>query len=386
MSSKLILIDLVLSLSTGRWGAWIGLPNLGIFLIDVILLIAFICAWLEGQLDLFPKVAIVIVFILLQFSRNPTTDFVLRIRDLLPFIYLAIFGMLRKSIKDIPRSSLMHCLRIATAISFIWNVSVSIGLLKPFMLNPISGIEIFSQRPDHAGVVAGIGCLVWGSSWGYPKGIKFSFPMVVFPYLFLVQTLLTTGRAGLLAVLLCFFFIIFFEGSALISKRKRAFFFTIVALTIAITPAIIQILPENSAIARFGVVAKNEVAARGGSGTASARKFAAGLVLAWTRENKHVLVGAGPGYEILIESGAVKWLSGSLDVRYPHNWWISIYSRFGLVGSVLWIWILLNFWSQGSSLRHYKTPIILAILVVASLGVIIESPFGLWPLYFFIFR
>ena len=386
-SSKLILFDLILSLSTGRWGSWVGIPQKGIFVIDLILLIAVIFAFLEGQLSVpYSSLAIVVVFVIWQYTRNPSASAILRVRDLLPFLYLILFWMIRKSIRQIPKFSLMQGLRFASAFSLTWNIPVSLGIIKPFMLNPFTGIEIFSQRPDHAGVVAGIGCLVWGSSWAYPKNHDRQFLQTLFPYLFIVQSLLTSGRAGFFAVSRCFLYTIFLDTISVSARRKKILFLAIGLFFLLIGPSIIQLLPENSSLARLGLVSQNDIAAQAGQETASARKIAAGVVWEWTKDNKRVLFGAGPGYEILAESGAVRWLSGSLDVRYPHNWWLSLYSRYGIFGFVLWNFFVLKFWDIPSNLRHYKTPIIVSTLLVASLGVIVESPFGLWLLFFFVFR
>lgn len=386
-ASKLILFDLILSLSTGRWGSWFGIPEKGIFLIDIILLFAVLVAIYEGELSI-PSLgfAIVFAYVIWQFARNPSAPVILRVRDLLPFLYLIVFWMLRNSIKRIPKDSLMKGLRFASAFSLAWNIPVSLDVIKPFMLNPFSGIEVFSQRPDHAGVVAGIGCLVWGSSWAYPKGNNRQLLQTSFPYLFVIQTLLTSGRAGLIAVSLCFIYSIFLDNISEKVRRKKIQFFAIGVFFLLVGPTVLKLLPENSSFARLGLVSTNELAAQAGQGTASARKIAADIVIKWTKDNKRMLIGAGPGYEILSESGAVKWLSGALDVRYPHNWWLSLYSRYGIFGLILWNYYLFKFWAIPSNLRHYKTPIIISLLLVATLGVIVESPFGLWPLFFFLFR
>jgi hypothetical protein len=209
---------------------------------------------------------------------------------------------------------------------------------------------------------------------------------ILFPYLFVFQSLLTTGRAGLIATILCFSYVVFVEKESRILNRKRLFFLALFLLGILIAPIAPQLIPENSSIARLGVFSPDGKAAQTGQGTALARRNASKLILDWTVENRLQFYGAGPGYEILKDSGAVRWLSGSLDVRYPHNWWVSLYSRYGLVGIVIWTSNIIWYWRITSAIKPIKSLVIAATLFVASFGVIIESPFGLWPLYFFLFR
>jgi len=38
---RLLMIGVGLSLATGRWGAWVGLPSIGIFVIDLLILFSF---------------------------------------------------------------------------------------------------------------------------------------------------------------------------------------------------------------------------------------------------------------------------------------------------------------------------------------------------------
>ena len=387
MSSRFVLLGLILSLSTGRWGAWIGFPSAGIFVLDIILLIALSLALLEHEISI-PNITfyITLLFLVFQLFRNPNSAFLIRVRDLLPFIYFMIFYMLKSSIKNIPIISMMRGLRFASFFSLVWNTLVSIQLVKPFMIRPFTGIEIFSQRPDHAGVVAGIGCLVWGSARAFDAQAKLKIMRILFPYLFVFQSLLTTGRAGLIATILCFSYVVFVEKESRILNRKRLFFLALFLLGILFAPIAPQLIPENSSIARLGVFSPDGKAAQTGQGTALARRNASKLILDWTVENRLQFYGAGPGYEILKDSGAVRWLSGSLDVRYPHNWWVSLYSRYGLVGIVIWTSNIIWYWRKTSAIKPIKSLVIAATLFVASFGVIIESPFGLWPLYFFLFR
>ncbi len=259
--------------------------------------------------------------------------------------------------------------------------------MKEFEISDFTGVPIFSERADQFGFVAAIGIIVWSekrySSVYKPAGRS------LITFLFILEVTLLPGRAGALAASLGIVFLIVARDTH--SQRTRIFGRRVIYIVITLLvlgSAVANLLPEHSSLKRSGLIPGTEVSRTSGQGTADARRIAQGLVLSWTIENRQMVFGAGPGREIVLESGAYKWLSGSTDVRQPHNWWVSLFSRFGACGLILWISIVFHYLGpiKKQMFRDPRTFILLAILVTATFGVILESPFGLVPFYFFLMR
>ena len=98
--------------------------------------------------------------------------------------------------------------------------------------------------------------------------------------------------------------------------------------------------------------------------------------------------GFYPGEHVVFESGAIKFLSGELDVRWPHNFLLSIMFRNGIiVGSIIILVIacilmkaLQNAINRDSQLFDFQIlGIVLSLIIVSSVGVVMESPFGYIP-------
>ena len=380
---RLIVIGVGLSLATGRWGAWIGLPNDGIFLIDLIVLLGILLVIIFDGARFDYITLILGIFLIFQLLRNPQFNFLLRVRDLLTFIYLELFLLIRNQISAISINYIYKVFRIATLFSLFWNLGVGLTLIPVLPSNRFSGVEIFSQRPDQSGFVACIGIVVWSLTLTKSK-IERIMNIWILP-MNLLSLLLQPGRAGLLALLIALPLLAsrIKKGPKFSRKGLVSFIFAIL-LVLPFVGIVQTFLPEQSSIKKFGFLDETGVALFTGDSTAYGRKMGQTYVLNWTKEKHKLLVGAGPGYEILMESGAVRWLSGNADVRYPHNWWVSLVSRFGLIGLACWfICAIATLKGVRSEDAGYQfLTIIVSILVASTFGVIMESPFGIIPFAF----
>jgi hypothetical protein len=384
---RLIGIGLGLSLATGRWGAWIGLPGEGIFLIDVIVLSGIFLVIICDGIKLDYLTLILGTFLILQLLRNSDYAMITRVRDLLPFIYLQMFLLIRNQLFEIPIIYIYKLLRVASLFSLIWNLGVGLNVIPVLPSNSFFGVPIFSQRPDQAGFVACIGIIVWSLSLTETK-FERVMNFWILP-LNLLSLLLQPGRAGLLALLVALPLIAArAKKGPKVSRRGLAAFIVATVMVVPFAGVVQSFLPEKSAIKKFGILDQSGAALSSGDSTAYGRKMGQTTLLKWTMQEGKLLNGAGPGYEMLAESGAVRWLSGNADVRYPHNWWVSLISRFGIVGFACWLMCGLASLKgvRRENVGFQFLTFLISILAASTFGVVMESPFGIIPFAFFTAR
>ena len=103
-----------------------------------------------------------------------------------------------------------------------------------------------------------------------------------------------------------------------------------------------------------------------------------------------VAVGVGFGPNYLVNTGANRLLLNLTDVnvRSPHNFWLNVWARTGLIGLAIMLSVLAaGLWLSLLAIRanRVRDTDVLAVLVMvslpvtASVGVVFESPFGVIP-------
>jgi len=331
------------------------------------------------------------IFIIIYLSRadlnSATYSFVLR--DILPFFYFLLIPGLVGVLRLVPEARIINAFRLGCLWHLIWYLPSSLGLLPSIYLPWLSDIPIFSERSDISGVVMGMGILFWSS---FPKiGLKANTTLSV---LFFVASLLGRSRAGLFATISCLAFLllkVYIEGKNTTDSRDKRTLTTLAVFTVTGFLGILligQSISSENAMARLGVFGGETNSVYSAQNTGNARLLAARAVFDWTIKNNSELFGEGPGAQIVLNSGAVRFLSGNLDVRAPHNWWVHLFARYGLVGLFFWCTILGAFTigkhSSNTALVVVSIGSIFAILVSSTFGVILESPFGSIPLMFLI--
>lgn len=128
-------------------------------------------------------------------------------------------------------------------------------------------------------------------------------------------------------------------------------------------------------------------------GTAKARLRAWRAVARYTAQPHYRLVlGVGFGPDFLHQSGAASSLEGTeyQNVRSPHNFLVTTLARLGLVGLLILLGLLGQLlFLVVRVMRRRSQPILvglavqllLAVLVAALVGVVLESPFGAIPFF-----
>ena len=104
------------------------------------------------------------------------------------------------------------------------------------------------------------------------------------------------------------------------------------------------------------------------------------------------MFGAGMGVDFLEESGTLHYLEGTeyTGVRSPHDYLIGSFARLGLVGVGLILAILVNLLHRMARFRRriaedellmFAALTVIAMIPVASFGVVLEAPFGAVPFW-----
>ncbi len=383
LDQKLILSCLFMSIAAGRWGAWIGIPGTQVFLLDVLLV--------SGCLVVLPKVIrekgfhfgyvlTLLVFIVFQFWFYKQFDTNDQFRDLAPFLYLSLVPLIAISFKDIDIRSVYVCLRYSTLFNATWSFSVYVGLIAPISVGGPIQVPIFTSRWDHTGIVLAIGLLVWSR---FPNLNLNSNKIIL---IFLAVVLVLQGsRAGLIAGLIATIYIIFkINKQSKFQLAKNLFKLILFVILFSNLQTVSNVFPSGSSIQR--VLSPREFDLNLNN-TATARLNAQKLLIEHWADSNLLLTGLGAGDQMVRNSYAVQFLSGSDDVRSPHSWPIGLLSRFGIVGFIIWSYLpaklLFSRRLTGSNMRDVKVLLVM-ILFASSVGVIIEAPFGSIPFCIFI--
>lgn len=382
LDQKLILSSLFVSMATGRWGAWIGIPGTPVFLLDVLLV--------SGCLLVVPKVIrkkgfyfgyvlTLLIFIVFQFWFYKQFDTNDQLRDLAPFLYLGLVPLIAISFKDIDIRSVYVCLRYSTIFNATWSFSVYVGLIAPISVDGLIQVPIFTSRWDHTGTVLAIGLIVWSNV----PNLNLKANKIILTFLAVVLVL-QGSRAGLIGGLIATIYIIFKNNKQskfqLAKNLLKVFLFVIFFSNLQ---TVSNVFPSGSSIQRalspreFDLNLNNTATAR-----LNAQKL---LIEHWANSNL-LLTGLGAGDQMVRNSYAVQFLSGSADVRSPHSWPIGLLSRFGIVGFIIWSYLpaklLISRRLAGGNMRDIKVFSVI-ILFASSVGVIIEAPFGSIPFCIF---
>ena len=387
-AGRLSLLAIFLTLSTGKWGSWIGVPNSPFFLIDLIVIFASLLSLLKmlknhASISLYSPV--LIFFMTLQIVINQEYSIVTKIRDISPFIYLFLVPFLAYSLNTVSFSAVIKVLRYGSLTNLLLFYLTTLGLLTPFDCGAICGTNIFYYRADHVGLVACIGLMAWSS---FTRHELRSRPLI--QILFAMGILINQSRAGVIGMLLVILFFLL-PQFRLNPKRNQIKTRTASFLILGLPTAAI-ILSSNlinvTGFERFTQESVSQQISGKTDGTTRARVIAQGLLLDHVfNERKQFVWGVGAGAEMVRDSKAFRYLSSAADVRAPHNWFVGLLARYGIIGFLLWFFIFVKYYSipreKNSDSLLIKVSI-LSVLVFSAFGVMMESPFGALPFAYFL--
>lgn len=395
-----------LILACGRWGSNLG--NSPIFLTDILILLGligwFIASAKQGPREFSgwvpsrrPGVVFVIFFVFVCFrvafsiSNGPVLDW---IRDAAPFLYgfLAFVSAVTLA-RSSPQARARTIKVFWWALSFhlLWMIGVTITGFTGLQ-TPIGEAPIFEVRPDIDAAILGVGA---GMYLLHLFTTKKRFWAIAAFSASIACVLLMNSRAALLSlgVSLVLAFAIRYSTTPGRSSARTAMQLIVPVLVIVALVVLPTTAPGQRILATIDRSQASTDGQRNAQGTERARQLVWARVVEWTNEDTaRQLVGSGFGNDFLTQSGTVQYLEGSTydNVRSPHNWFIGIYARMGIVGLVLALLVCLQLvlliirnrkMLGDSPLLAVSGLIVVGFLPVATLGVVLEAPFGAVPFW-----
>ncbi|MDO9454948.1 O-antigen ligase [Nocardioides sp.] len=186
-------------------------------------------------------------------------------------------------------------------------------------------------------------------------------------------------------------------------KRNELMMFGLAAVIVGL----IIVQPSTAATARLaGVIpgiqtsSQSQALAASGRGTADARERTWSYLVEYgTSSTSKTAFGVGFGPDFMTETPAGRLLvgggyqldSGETATRSPHNYWLGSFIRLGIIGLALltlMVAVVLSFaWRTGGlgkdegDLGLIAALVAVSLVIPASLGVVLESPFGSVPFW-----
>jgi hypothetical protein len=407
-------LAVALLLAGTRWASYIGMSPL--FLTDVLIVAAIADRILSRSLarevgaqapapvrtgyraDL-PKLVVVLVAyaVLRMVFSNGEVGTVDWFRDGAPYLYaaLALFSAhacARATPRGIERT--MTWLWRALVAHLIWVCVITVIGPEHAITSSLPGFGagLFTPRPDIDSAVLGItGGLFLRR---FLLGDRRLLSLVGLLAVFLGATGFTT-RAGFIAVALCCVVAFCFAYVAIGRASLKRAGLTLLVPAVLVVAAVL--LPSTTVGSRLAATVEPSSATAAASenavGTTDARKKTWKGVLEWTTaDQSRIVFGTGMGTDFLAASGTLKYLEGTdyEGVRSPHDYFIGSFARLGLVGLGLLVSTMLVLLRRlvvfrrriaSEELLVAAALILIAIVSVASFGVVLEAPFGAVPFW-----
>lgn len=405
-------LAIALMLAATRWGSYIGVAPL--FLTDLLIAGAIVHRVLGnakygtqeriGGDSTKPGILITILLGYVVTRMLTSFDFAFGmdwLRDAMPFLYAALAFVSASSFArstELDRKKTMKILWWALIAHLVWvSAIVWSGVdTSNFPSFPRATTPILSLRPDidmaFLGVTAGL--LLRRMIRRERRGWSF-----IGLALALATATQFGTRAGLisLAVALAAVYVLTFAAEQTgVERRRNMFFLAPVVLAIALAAVANTTGGERLFVSVMpGVIQSGNVHELSAAGTQAARELTWGGVTDWTLESgTRTIFGSGFGNNFLEQSGVLSFLQGTeyLGVRSPHSWIVGVFARMGIAGVVICSLIVLALLRKivqervrigQDELLTTSALTIVAIIPVAMLGVVLESPFGAIPFWWF---
>jgi len=405
---------LVLGLS--RWGTNIGASPL--FITDILIALSLV-NWLlatkaNGRRPLsgwVPRSAPTVLFQLFFFYMLVRFLFALGdgpmllwLRDGMPFLYAIMAFVAARSLATSAGPTRALTMRVfwwAMGVHLVWTSLVHVtGTTAGF---PVGGgvfsAPAFQLRPDidSALIALTVGMCLRQLMLGRHK------TWAALAILVGVATVFTLGtRAGLISVIIALAVSYGLTYSALhkLSGRRVAMVLMVPAVVLLVAIVLPTTTPGKRLLATVGEVTSSSStsaadvgAQQNAQGTQRARLMVWSATVDWTNETTaRQLFGSGFGNDFLDQAGVKTFLEGTTytNVRSPHNYFVGIYARMGAIGlslAALFIaqlmYLLLRHRQRigEDPLFSLSALTVVAILPVATLGVVLEAPFGAVPFF-----
>lgn len=404
-------LAVLLILTFSRWGSTIGVGSL--YLTDILIAAALVYAGLNYRAingpgsfrtirtaSLPPILLLFLAYVLvrfaLSFANGPVLDWV---RDAVPYLYSVMAVVAATSYATAGaarRARTAKVLTVGLAIHLVWTSIVQLTPLNSvYVTVPLVGAPIFSPRPDiEAALNSVLAAVCVRALIVHPRYRVLAFLGLA---LASVVVLAQGTRAGTLALIACLLVgsVLTYAGLGRLDGRRVAMTLAAPAVLLVAVVVLPLTTPGQRIVATIfpDQVTSASEAQQNAEGTANARRLTWSGVIGWTEDSTpRLFVGSGFGNNFLEQSQTLQYLEGTdyTNVRSPHDYWIGSFARMGLVGLALLAGtVLLGFvtlFRRRVAIAAEPTAFISAMLMVAmipvaSLGVVLEAPFGAVPFF-----
>lgn len=319
-------------------------------------------------------------------------------RDAAPYLYASVALVSALSIaRSTPktRARTARALEWALLIHLAWVAIVIVLEMRQGLSTslPFFRIPPLQLRGDVDAAFVGLAAGV--ALWRLLNTSGFRVRWVMVMGLAVLVQLQFSNRAALISTVLVLVTVYTFTLLKADGKPSKSLVLVaaIPALVSAGILVLISTVPGQRLLATFNPEIATTAAQANAVGTANARATAWERVVLWTNDAVSGLIfGAGFGPDFLTLSGAYSVIAGTdwENVRSPHNYFVGSYARLGLIGTVLLVLLLLHLlrvvyakrtFVVKEELFVYCLLVLVTILPIASLGVVLESPFGAIPFF-----
>lgn len=396
-----------------RWGSYLGFGG-SIYFTDVLIAIAVVIAVLRSASErsrgfrptsghgwtglLIALLAYVVVRLISGGDFSFTA-----IRDAAPYIYSAVGLLSFYSIRRLSREAARNTVRVfiaALTLHALWYAAQLLIPALPAALPFVAaeqGLHVFTARPDVDSTY--IGVLAAMILWRVLRRPGYRILLLLCFVACWGMIAASFTRAGLLGALLATSFVVLLA----ISDPKRSWLrrsqlaavvvigivggLALVGTSEVGTKFIATVDPSATGTSAVG---------EGAAGTAKARSNAWTRLVEWNFEDQQrAVVGVGFGPDFLVDSGASLLLvsndvGGDTVPRSPHDYWLGSMARLGVIGLGLLVLVvgqfLVRVWKLRRRAREEPLQMLvlligLSLLIPASLGVVLESPFAAVPFW-----
>lgn len=396
-----------------RWSSYIGVPPL--FLTDVLLLFGFANLFISqlakvrsgrGMLEserrgtpiAIPLAGAVAVYAAFRAVLGIQYGLV-GIRDAMPYLYAILTVVVYFVARSADAASMQGTFRILVwALRFhaAWFVLVmlidqNLPATLPFVSTE-NGLHVFSVRGDVDTALAGVyAAMLTRNVFVGVRHRNLTLVAIVVVWLAILQTGSRAGLFGAMVATAAVGLFLLFSTSVKVNYKMA-----LVAVAPLLAIALILVLPSTDigqrVLSTFGLATSTSIV--DGAGTAEARSDAWDRLVEYNLEDsERLLFGVGFGPNFMRDSGAEYLLVGEGTdgtTRSPHNYWLGTASRLGVIGVSLFALLIATVVASGWRARHWAISeplwllcfmIPLSLIVPATLGVVLESPFGAVPFF-----
>lgn len=391
--------------ASGRWGSYVGAPQFSVYVTEIavaVMALATIVLLPASARLLFRDImtvvrrswtarfmAALLVWTLLRLLIGGRLD-VATLRDAAPYGYVAL-GLVAAVWRDIRRTHLMAVVALAWHDVWIWT-----SLTWPTFadrLPSLGPVRVLEIRPDFDAAVCGLAAavllrLALGSLERRRWVASGLLVLVALINVYLV--LLLHSRASLLSTVVALAIVPWGTGLRWSGLPRRAVLVVAVVAALLVPVTAVTVLRSDPFQRLVETFSSGQTEAKG---TTQARQEVWGIVTDYvTASPEREAVGVGFGPDYLSTTGAAVIYEGTTftGVRAPHDYWLNTWVRLGVVGAALSIVLALlaawsavrTLWSGAMALPDViAAALVLTLPLPASLGVILEAPFGAVPYF-----